>query len=218
MEFQELYNKYHRPLIKFALMGVRDLEDAKDLVSDAFLSFLENWDKLQKQETWKVSAYVFTTIRYKLSKYYRDNFYRRPLLSIESIQEHEFMSAPAVFSKLDCEDIERIAFIVLDGFPKKHNKAFILYRIEGMDATEVCKKLKLTKTQLYYIDQRIRRAISSKLTLYHRTAIHFLDEDRKVKLLELAEKLGNMAMACRIMGHSKATGLKLNKLRKNYRG
>jgi len=163
-------------LFRFALLRVKDINVAEDLVQETMFSALKGIDRFKggsSLRTWLVGI-----LKHKIIDHFRRN---RPevlssdLSSMENETEEERldrihankpnMSAwkDSPGKLLENKEFWGIFMNCLDGLPENHRRAFSMREIDGIKGDEICKILDITSTNLWVILHRARGKLRSCL-------------------------------------------------------
>lgn len=156
-------------LFRFALLRVKDINVAEDLVQETMLSALKGIDRFKggsSLRTWLVGI-----LKHKIIDHFRRN---RPevlssdLATMENETEEErldrSMQRNRGFSEwkespiklLENKDFWNAFTRCLDGLSENHRRAFTMREIDGIKGDEICKILDITSTNLWVILHRAR--------------------------------------------------------------
>lgn len=156
-------------LFRFALLRVKDINVAEDLVQETMLSALKGIDRFKggsSLRTWLVGI-----LKHKIIDHFRRN---RPeilssdLATMENETEEErldrSMQRNRGFSEwkespiklLENKDFWNAFTHCLDGLSENHRRAFTMREIDGIKGDEICKILDITSTNLWVILHRAR--------------------------------------------------------------
>ncbi|MFI5201435.1 MAG: RNA polymerase sigma factor [Candidatus Kapaibacterium sp.] len=116
-------------LSRYAHAMTKDVEDGRDLLSDAILLAYENFEKLRATEAF--TSYIFTTTR---RLYYRRER-RKKLWGIfpSGAEEIADERGPSAEMRLDLEALDR----ALLALPEKQREAVVLFEISGLSLAEI---------------------------------------------------------------------------------
>jgi len=131
-KFEKLFKELFKPLCGFSMKYVGDLDEAKGLVHEVFVSVWEKFDSLPSDLNF--NSYLYTAVRNRSLNYIRD---RKKNVQLEHIAEHEISdtSDTMVAAELEME-IE----IAIQSLPEKCREVFELNRREGLKYAQIAEK------------------------------------------------------------------------------
>lgn len=139
MDFELVYAEYANMLFRICMLYLQNEQDAKDIMQDTFLSFLEKQNRIK--ESAHVKAWL---IRVSLNKCH--DLYRRrkthPEISFEEIEK--YVNAP--------EEVDIVSEIMK--LPEKLKITIYLYYVEGYQIKEIAKLLQITE---FSVKKRLQR-------------------------------------------------------------
>lgn len=139
MDFELVYAEYANMLFRICMLYLQNEQDAKDIMQDTFLSFLEKQNRIK--EPAHVKAWL---IRVSLNKCH--DLYRRrkthPEISFEEIEK--YVNAP--------EEVDIVSEIMK--LPEKLKITIYLYYVEGYQIKEIAKLLQITE---FSVKKRLQR-------------------------------------------------------------
>jgi RNA polymerase sigma-70 factor (ECF subfamily) len=152
-DFELLFKTHFKGLTVFAIRYVKDVDVAKELVQDAFVSLWEKRDNIDTSKS--VKSYLTTIIYNKCLNHLRDHHkFNRNLLIAEQLLEHPDEQKPD--DELASNELEVKINAVLNSLPDKCQEVFILSRYENLKYQEISKKLDIsTKT----VEAQISKAL-----------------------------------------------------------
>lgn len=115
---------------------VRDLDEAKGLVHEAFAALWERFDLLPSDTN--LRSYLYTAVRNKSLNCIRD---RKKQVTIDHVPEHAVSEEndPLIAQELELE-IE----MAIQSLPEKCRMAFELNRIEGLKYSQIAEKMAIS--------------------------------------------------------------------------
>ena len=155
--FHELFEKYYRPLVMFALRYVDCQEDAEDVVQDLFVAIWEREEKFLSEK----SLYVFlynsvrnTCLNLLKHKKVKERY-------VDYILTHEKEIEEEGYNVLE-EELYDSLFKAVDELPPRCREIFLLH-LDGKTNEEIARALNITiltvKTQkkkaLHYLKGRL---------------------------------------------------------------
>lgn len=164
----EWVKRYGDYLFRFAMLRLRDRSAAEDLVQETFLAALTNRNSFSggsSEATWLVGI-----LKHKIADHFRRHA-REAYLPDEGFpgagEDDRFNAAgrwvqgPADWGGNPADFVRQKDFIeqfkkCLSGLSPRQADVFTLREIEGVEAGEICKILKVTQTNLWVILHRAR--------------------------------------------------------------
>lgn len=160
--FNKLYNDYFQQFTRFANSYVKDYQIAEDIVSEAFVAYWENIEKLSPDSY--PHAYILTIVKNKCINHLKhirikklaekelvNNADWRLKISLNTLEAFE---PSFIFSN----EIQQIVKLTLNKLPKKTQKIFILSRYEGLSYKEIAKIMSLSvKSIEFHISKALNR-------------------------------------------------------------
>lgn len=156
--FNELFDSYYNQFVYFAIRYVKDESKAQDFVSDAFITYWENKDKLLLDTN--AAGYILTIVRNKCLNYLQHE--KVKLRAIKEITEHTQWVLNTNINSLEAcnphyifsQEIQQIIDNTINKQPKRTAQIFIMSRYENLSHREIAEKLKLsTKSIEYHINK-----------------------------------------------------------------
>ncbi len=147
--FESLFKEHFKALAGFAFKYVHDLDDAKNLVHDAFISVWEKYDSLPSDTNYR--SYLYTAVRNKCLNHLRDKI---KIVAIEDAEEHLGVEDT---SELETQELEREIEFAINSLPEKCKLVFEMSRFEQLKYAEIAQKLDISvKT----VEGRMTQALS----------------------------------------------------------
>ncbi|MGN6416540.1 MAG: RNA polymerase sigma factor [Pseudobacter sp.] len=169
--FEEIYNRYHKPVYAYLLGFVKDNSLAEDLTHEVFMKI---WD-IRNQVTLHTSfsSYLFRICHNKaintLEKIASDNKLRnRVMLHLQTLSSSEIQDA----GKL--KEYDRLLETALESLPPQRRKVFQLCREEGKTYDETASQLGISRNTVKEHMVKAQKALRS-----------FLDEKGEIAFLLL---------------------------------
>jgi RNA polymerase sigma-70 factor, ECF subfamily len=131
--FEQLFRDLFKPLCGFSMKYVGDLDEAKGLVHEAFVTVWEKFDTLPGDTNYR--SYLYTAVRNRSLNYLRD---KKKTVSFDRVPEVQLMHSdnPAETSEL-VKEIE----IGIQALPEKCREIFEMNRMEGLKYAQIAEKL-----------------------------------------------------------------------------
>ncbi len=151
-----LYRPCHEAFIRYChgLTGSR--EDARDLVGDAVLVALENFEKLRKKESFK--AWLFGIARRLMLHVYRRSKFKG------RYNEEDVHLLPDTEPSPDLHPDIEVLYTALGQLPFKQREAIILFELSGFSLKEIEKiqggSLSGVKTRLKRAREKLKEILS----------------------------------------------------------
>ncbi len=132
-KFEQLFKELFKPLCAFAMKYVRDLDDAKGLVHEVFVTLWEKFDKLPGDTNYR--SYLYTAVRNRSLNHIRD---AKKHVALENVKEHE---ATEINTMMETSELEREIELGIQSLPEKCRIVFELNRQEGLKYAQIADKL-----------------------------------------------------------------------------
>ncbi|REG90306.1 RNA polymerase sigma factor [Algoriphagus antarcticus] len=138
--FDELYHRYVKKSMAFALTFFPSKELAKDAVQDIFIRIWERRSELDDSKSFK--TYLFQSVKFYMYNYARD---KKPSCTLEEAPESVFLRENKVENDLAYQDLELAVFSLVEKLPKVQQEVFRLNKLEGFTASEIAKRMNLSQ-------------------------------------------------------------------------
>ncbi len=136
VKFEKLFREHFSALCGFAVKYVRDLDEAKNLVHEAFIGIWEKFESLPVDTNYR--AYLYTAVKNRSLNHLRD---RKMHLSVESAQDQAVEDAS---EKLMTRELEREILLAINSLPERCRIIFEMSRFEEMKYAEIAERLGLS--------------------------------------------------------------------------
>lgn len=161
-EFGTLVNDCSAQVLNTAARILGDLEKAQDVHQEVFLAIWKRWHKFNGRTNW--NAYLYRVTVRKAIEFARQSKSHKPLPEQgEHIAGGQKADGPLRTAELQAKLAERIA-----GLPKRQADAFVLSRIEGLDAGQIAEVLdcspRTVRVHLHRAVRRLARELGGYLT------------------------------------------------------
>ncbi len=133
-DFKKIFEQYYQKLCLHAYSFVCDEETAKDIVNDVFVSFLEHYNRIMKDDDMPKDK---GSILYMMTRNHCINYLRRQKVKakyIQSIDHIDCESAPILYA--DYEETLQQAKKLLEALPPQAQRVVELCFIEGKSYKE----------------------------------------------------------------------------------
>lgn len=154
--FEELVGRYLRGSLAVALQYARDLDEAEDIVQDAFMRTLSQLDRFDQRLTFR--PWYYTILR----NVGRNIAQRRARMGAVPLT-NEIEAQPGAGGTDDAE-IRRLVEQELTRMPESQASCFRLCEIEGFDSTEVADMLGVAPATVRTHVHRARLKLRESLT------------------------------------------------------
>lgn len=149
-DFERLFRTRFKPLVVYALRFVKDLETARGLVQDVFITLWEKREALVSSQG-EPAAYLTTSVRNRCLNYLRDQRkFNRDLLDFEGLMPDDDSTQPSDGIELSQLNSEITAAI--SQLPEKCRQIFTMSRFDGKKYQEIADELgisiKTVETQM----------------------------------------------------------------------
>lgn len=143
--------RWRPQLLAFALRRLRNRELAEDAVQETLVAALEGLERYAGDSS--LSTWLFGILKHKIVDIYRRVPAEESLDTCEGELLHDGPGPEQACASLS-------ALAVLDRslglLPRKAAQAFVLREVVGMDTTEVCKALSITRSYCWVLVHRAR--------------------------------------------------------------
>lgn len=170
-----LFRSHFAGLCFFAQKYVKDIDTAKEIVQDAFLSLWEKRDTIDMDR--QVKSYLTMIIHNKCTNYLRDNRkFDTNILQIENLLDvPEYESTDSLVTGELKVSIES----AINELPEKCREIFVMNRYENLKYQEIADKLQISvktvETQMSKALQHMRLRLAAYLTILVVLVIGFLN-------------------------------------------
>ncbi len=170
-----LFRSHFTGLCFFAQKYVKDIDTAKEIVQDAFLSLWEKRDTIDMDR--QVKSYLTMIIHNKCTNYLRDNRkFDTNILQIENLLDvPEYESTDSLVTGELKVSIES----AINELPEKCREIFVMNRYENLKYQEIADKLQISvktvETQMSKALQHMRLRLAAYLTVLGALVIGILN-------------------------------------------
>jgi RNA polymerase sigma-70 factor, ECF subfamily len=168
--------KYGDYLFRYALMRVRNREQAENMVQETFLAALQARSSFRgksSEKTWMVGI-----LKHKIIDQFRKSIREKSVTELQSDDEQtidqfydkvgqpkqyprEWMPDPA--ASFHSKEFWQVFRSCLSELPERTANVFILRELEGQTTEEICKELGITPTNLWVMLHRARLQLRAGL-------------------------------------------------------
>jgi len=128
---------------------VHDLDEAKNLVHEAFIALWEKYETLPMDTNFR--SYLYTAVRNKSLNYLRD---RKLHLSVSAVENHATDTASG---KLMSDELGREIALAINSLPERCRVIFEMSRFEELKYAEIADKLGIS---IKTVEAQMSKALS----------------------------------------------------------
>lgn len=159
--FDELYHRYAKKLMAFALTFFADQTIAEEAVQEIFIRIWEKRWELDESKSFK--SYLFQAVKFYMFNYIRD---RKVSCPYEDVSEATFSQDNLVEKKLHYEELEAAAQLLIGRLPHVQQQVFRLNKFEGLSPQEIAERMNLSKRTIEHHIYLATKTVKSEL-LHH---------------------------------------------------
>ena len=153
-----LVERYGDSLTVYLFGFTRNLQDAEDLMIEAFSRVIQRWNA---SESGMFKAYLFKTARNLATNFYHRNRYRT-VFSLEDLKNDP--ASESLMETYEREDRYRILHLCLDRMDPELREAVWLVYFEDMSYRQVAKTMRRTERQVEYLLSKGREYLRNALS------------------------------------------------------
>ena len=132
-QFEQLFREFFKPLCGFAGTYVRDYDDAKGIVHEAFVTVWEKFETLPPDTNYR--SYLYTAVRNRSLNFIRD---RKKLVDLRAVTERDVADS---VNPLEVSELEKEIELAIQSLPEKCRQVFVLNRREGLKYAQIAETL-----------------------------------------------------------------------------
>lgn len=159
--FNTLFARYYKNLCFYCKRIIENNEIAEEIVQEVFVKIWEDRDNIQIKN--RVKPYLYRSVYNRSVNYLRDNKNSINNITIDLNATNQISSFEADNDILFFE-LETKLFALIDTFPEKEKKVFVLKRLENYSYKEIAQELgiseKMVEKYLYKATKKLRVALS----------------------------------------------------------
>lgn len=156
--FDELYHRYAKKLMAFALTFFADQTIAEEAVQEIFIRIWEKRRDLDESKSFK--SYLFQSVKFYMFNYIRD---RKASCSYEDVSEATLSQDNLVEKKLHYEELEAAAQLLIGRLPLVQQQVFRLNKLEGLSPQEIAERMNLSKRTIEHHIYLASKTVKSEL-------------------------------------------------------
>ncbi len=141
--FEQVYEKTHRSLIRYAIVHLDDPTDAEDALQNVYVDFYRRIQQYGHFDILSPEAFLIKMLKREIIQNYKERE-RRRLRFVEEIKEDRIPEEPfedVVMDRALAEEIFRNA----KALPKEMYRTFVLYYGYEMSVSEIASQLDVSK-------------------------------------------------------------------------
>jgi RNA polymerase sigma-70 factor (ECF subfamily) len=138
--FEILFKEHFKPLCFVAFRYLKDMDSAKEIVQDAFMSLWEKRDVIQEEKS--VTSYLFVTVKNKCLNQLRSE--KKFLFNLAGMENLEVLSISSFSDSIESKEIKSAIDAAIASLPEKCREIFLLSRNEQLKYHEIAEKLGLS--------------------------------------------------------------------------
>ena len=138
--FDQLFDKYYKPLVIYAKRIVQDMEDARDLVQDTFIKFWQKDNDFNSLAA--LRSFLYVSVRNACLDHIDRNQVR--LKHSQYMVSNERIEEVTILHSIIESEILRHLFETVDTLPEQCRKVIRMTFEEGMKPAEIAKELGVT--------------------------------------------------------------------------
>jgi RNA polymerase sigma-70 factor (ECF subfamily) len=163
-------------LYRYALLRVKDVHAAEDLVQDTLISALEGLDSFEASSS--IRTWLVGILKHKILDYFRRGTREIASADLSALEDEtedetfnrweQWRRPPTAWRESPDNLLENKEFWIifircLEGLPESFRRAFALRELDGLKSDEVCKILGVTATNLWVMLHRARARLRNCL-------------------------------------------------------
>jgi len=132
-KFEKLFKELFKPLCGFSMKYVGDLDEAKGLVHEVFVTVWEKFDSLPTDMNY--DSYLYTAVRNRSLNFIRN---KKKNVMLENVAESELSET---IDPMGTSELETEIEMAIQSLPEKCREVFELNRIDGLKYVQIADKL-----------------------------------------------------------------------------
>lgn len=156
-KFEQIYHTYRNLMLRTAYRILGDAKDTEDVVHQAFLKIIENFEKIDEIKCHKTRSFVVTIVERTAIDLYRQ---RKRRSAIPMDEESINVPAPSQIEKAEgYTDLER----AMATLPARYRQVILLRFDDGLSYEEIARLLSTTPANVRKLVERARAQLRAKL-------------------------------------------------------
>ena len=157
-KFEQLFRELFNPLCSFSMKYVHDLDEAKNIVHEVFISVWEKFDSLPEDVNYR--SYFYTSVRNRCLNQIRN---KKKTVLFENVAEQVL---PKEYNHtLENEELEREIELAINSLPEKCRQVFELSRFEGLKYAQIAEKMAEPGSMVLGIEREVSANLDRIITL-----------------------------------------------------
>ena len=150
--FESLYQVFGPKLYSFALLLIRQREEAEEVVQEVFLKMWER--RLQLDADQNIEGYLFSIAKNMIYNKARRKVYEAALIQYST--EHDIKAGWYTEETIDFHDLTRLLEDTYARMPPARRQVFIMSRLEGKSNREIAEHL---ETSISNVENHLHKAL-----------------------------------------------------------
>ena len=159
--FEQVYEKTHRSLIRYAIVHLDDPTDAEDVLQNVYVDFYRRVERYGHFDILSSEAFLIRMLKHEIIENYKERE-RRRLRFVDEIREDRIPAEPfedVVMDRALAEEILRNA----KALPKEMYRTFVLYYGYEMSVSEIAVELGVSREAVKSRLLRARNALKQRM-------------------------------------------------------
>lgn len=165
--YELLFKEYYQMLTVFARRYLNDLEDAKEIVQDLFVSLYEKRENLDINSSLK--SYLFRSIHNRCVNHLNAQKIRHKY--VEYTNYTADIRDNSLEQEVNRTEMEHLLYKAIADLPPKCQDIFKMNRFEGLSNGEIAEKLNLSKRTVETQISKALRILRGKMEPYTTTVV-----------------------------------------------
>lgn len=162
--FDELYHRYVKKSMAFALTFFSNQDLAEEAVQVIFIRIWEKREDLDSSKSFK--AYLFQAVKFFMYNHIRD---RKKSCTIAEAPKDFFLEENKIEDELIYGELEATTHRLIEKLPEVQQHVFRLNKLEGLTSSEIAAKMNLSKRtidhHIYLATKKVKTALLQHISL-----------------------------------------------------
>lgn len=137
--FEDVYNEHHSKIIAFAYSYLNDIDEAKNIAHDVFITFWKNKENVNLQEN--VLPYLFASTKNMCLNLLRKKGYATKYTDHTIREKTDYLNTIALENNASVKiyetDVEAIIYKGIESMKPKVRQTFVMSRMKGLKNREI---------------------------------------------------------------------------------